>query len=68
MTNQQLYLAIGLPTLTTLAALLFNQISFSRLNDKVDRHYENFNAQVTALLTSIHGVDVRTARLEEHKH
>jgi hypothetical protein len=63
----QLLLTVSIPTLVALIGVIFNQISNSKLADKVDRHQENFNNQVTTLLTTIHGVDVRVARLEEHK-
>jgi len=63
----QLLLTVSIPTLVALIGVIFNQISNGKLADKVDRHQENFNSQVTTLLTTIHGVDVRVARLEEHK-
>ena len=67
MTNTQLYLSIGIPSLLIILAWLSNKSDIGKLSDKVDRHYEGFNNQVTTLLSTIHGVDVRVARLEEHK-
>jgi uncharacterized membrane protein len=63
----QLLLAVSIPTLVALIGVILNQIALYRLSDKVDRHYENFNNQVTVLLTTIHGVDVRVVKLEEKK-
>ena len=70
----QLLLAVSIPTIVALIGVIFNQVSNSKLSDRIDkltekgdRHYENFNNQVTTLLSTIHGVDVRVARLEEHK-
>jgi hypothetical protein len=67
LTNQQLYLTIGIPSILVILAWLSNNSKLDKLSDKVDRHYENFNNQITTLLTTIHGVDTRVARLEEHK-
>lgn len=63
----QLLLTVSIPTIVALIGVIFNQISNSKLGDKVDRHHENFNNQITTLLTTIHGVDVRVVKLEEHK-
>jgi len=64
----QLLLAVSIPTIVALIGVIFNQISIHRLGDKIDRHYENFNNQVTTLLTTIHGVDVRLVKIEERKN
>ena len=56
MTNQQLYLTIGIPSFLVVVALLTNTAQFFFLNSKIDRHYENFNNQITTLV-----------KLEEHK-
>lgn len=53
MTNQQLYLTIGIPSFLVVVALLTNTAQFFFLNAKIDRHYENFNNRVV--------------KLEEHK-
>ena len=70
----QLLLAVSIPTFVALVGVIFNLLSNSKLGDridrldsKVDRHQDNFNNQVTTLLSTIHGVDVRVVRLEEHK-
>jgi hypothetical protein len=38
-----------------------------KLSERMDRMNDNFHNQVTALLTTIHGVDVRVVKLEEHQ-
>jgi hypothetical protein len=67
LTNQQLYLSIGIPSILVILAWLSNAAFFWFLNSKIDRHYENFNNQVTTLLNTIHSVDVRVVKLEGHK-
>lgn len=65
MTNQQLYLAIGIPSVLIILSWVTNSAAFYFLNTKIDRHYENFNNQVTTLLSTIHNVDIRVVKLEE---
>jgi hypothetical protein len=67
MTNLQLFLAIGIPSTLVILSWLSNRQDFRDLSAKVDRHYENFNNQVTTLLTTIHNVDTRVVKLEEKK-
>lgn len=67
MTNQQLYLSIGIPSFLVILAWVSNMAAFFFLNTKIDRHYENFNNQVTTLLGTIHNVDVRVVKVEERK-
>jgi hypothetical protein len=67
MTNLQLLLAIGIPSILVILSWLSNRQDFRDLSAKVDRHYENFNNQVTTLLTTIHSVDTRVVRIEEDK-
>jgi hypothetical protein len=75
LTNQQLYLSIGIPSVLIILAWLSNRQdlrdlsskvdrNYESLNAKIDRHYENFNNQVTALLTTIHTVSERVTRVE----
>jgi hypothetical protein len=63
----QLLLAVAIPTFVALLGSIFNQVGLHRLSDRIDRLNENFNNQITTLLTTIHGVDVRVVKLEEHK-
>lgn len=49
MNNTQLYLSIGVPTLTVILAWLSNRSDINRLNDKVDRLAESLRAEMTAL-------------------
>lgn len=53
MNNTQLYLSIGIPTLTVLLAWLSNRSDINRLNDKVDRFAESFRAEMTSLRTDM---------------
>jgi hypothetical protein len=71
MTNTQLYLSIGIPSVLIILAWLSNRQDLrdlssrmDRMDTKIDRHYENFNNQVTTLLTAIHTVSERVTRLE----
>lgn len=64
MTNQQLYLSIGIPSFLVILAWASNMAAFFFLNTKIDRHYENFNNQVTTLLNTIHGVSERVTKIE----
>lgn len=55
----QLVIAISIPTFVALLGVLWNTSITNKLSEKIDRQTENFNNQVTTLLTTIHGVDVR---------
>lgn len=61
----QLVLAVSIPTSVAMIGLLFNVVANNRLSDRIDRMNDNFNNQVTTLLSTIHGVDVRVVELEE---
>lgn len=63
----QLVIAISIPTFVALLGVLWNTSITNKLSEKIDRQTENFNNQVTTLLTTIHGVDVRVVRLEERQ-
>ena len=54
MNNTQLYLSIGVPTLTVILAWLSNRSDMNRLNDKVDRLAENLRAEMTAMRNDHH--------------
>jgi len=54
MNNTQLYLSIGIPTLTILLAWLSNRSDINRLNDKVDRLAETLRAEMTAMRNDHH--------------
>jgi chaperonin cofactor prefoldin len=60
----QILLAVSIPTIVALVGVIFNQMTMNRLADKIDRHYESFNNQVTTLLTTIHAVDTRVVKVE----
>ena len=64
MTNQQLYLAIGIPILVVLVGIFVNLAGFFYLISRFDRFEERFDAKVTTLLNTIHDVDTRTVKLE----
>ncbi len=60
MNNLQLYLAIGIPTITVILAWLSSRADnhrlndkVDRLNDKVDRLGETLRSEMTALRTDI---------------
>ncbi len=78
MNNTQLYLSIGVPTLTVILAWLSNRSDLNRLNDKVDRLSEALHAEMTAIRSDHHKDNValmgymvplheRMARLESHE-
>ena len=46
MNNIQLYLSIGIPTLTVILAWLSNRSDINRLNDKMDRMGESLNTKM----------------------
>jgi len=54
MNNTQLYLSIGVPTLTVILAWLSNHSDINRLNDKVDRLGETLRAEMTAIRADHH--------------
>ena len=54
MNNMQLYLSIGVPTVTVILAWLSNRSDINRLNDKVDRHYESLRAELAAIRLDHH--------------
>ena len=62
-TLPQLAIAISIPTVVALIGILDNISAVNKLGDRVDRMSENFTNQVTTLLTTVHGVDVRVVRL-----
>jgi hypothetical protein len=67
LTLTQLVIAISIPTAIAMIGVLFNISAAQKLGDRLDRMNENFTNQVTTLLTTIHGVDVRVVKLEERK-
>ena len=46
MNNMQLYLSIGVPTLTVILAWLSNRTDINRLNDKVDKLGESLRTEM----------------------
>jgi hypothetical protein len=67
LTLTQLVVAISIPTAVAMIGVLFNISAAQKLGDRLDRMNESFTNQVTTLLTTIHGVDVRVVKLEERK-
>jgi hypothetical protein len=54
MNNTQLYLSIGVPTLTVILAWLSNRSDINRLNDKVDHLAETLRVEMTAIRSDHH--------------
>jgi hypothetical protein len=54
MNNTQLYLSIGVPTLTVILAWLSNRSDINRLNDKVDRLGDSLRAEMIAFRREVH--------------
>jgi hypothetical protein len=47
MNNMQLYLSIGVPTLTVILAWLSNRSDINRLNDKVDKLGDSLRSEMS---------------------
>jgi hypothetical protein len=54
MNNTQLYLTIGIPTLTVILAWLSNRSDLNRLNDKVDAMNERLSGRIDAAIDAHH--------------
>jgi hypothetical protein len=54
MNNTQLYLSIGIPTLTVILAWLSSRSDLNRLNDKVYRLTESLRAEMTSMRNDHH--------------
>ena len=54
MNNTQLYLSIGIPTLTVILAWLSNRSDINCLNDKVDRLGDSLRAEMTTFRRGTH--------------
>lgn len=54
MNNTQLYLTVGIPTVTVILAWLANRTDHNRLNDKVDRLAETLRAEMVAIRNDHH--------------
>jgi hypothetical protein len=54
MNNTQLYLSVGVPTLTVILAWLSNRSDINRLNDKVDRLGDSLRAEMIAFRREVH--------------
>ena len=54
MNNIQVYLSIGIPTLTVILAWLSNRSDNNRLNDKIDRLGESLRAEMISLRNDHH--------------
>ncbi len=62
MNNNQLYLAIGLPTLaslctltTVIIGLILSRADYNRLSDKVDKLGDSLQAEMIAFRREVHG-------------
>jgi hypothetical protein len=55
MNNTQLYLRIGIPTLTVLLAWLSNRSDINRLNDKIDKFAESLRSEMITFRREVHG-------------
>ena len=54
MNNIQVYLSIGIPTLTVILAWLSNRSDNNRLNDKIDRLGESLRTEMISLRNDHH--------------
>ena len=54
MNNMQLYLSIGIPTLTVILAWLSNRSDINRLNDKLDSTAASLRAEIVAMRNDHH--------------
>jgi hypothetical protein len=54
MNNSQLYLIIGVPTLTVILAWLSNRSDINRLNDKMDKLGDALRAEMIAFRREVH--------------
>lgn len=68
-TFSQLLLAVSIPTIVALVGVVWNQVGMNALRSEMSGLRKDLYDQVTALLNTIHGVDIRVVRLEEkEKH
>ncbi len=67
MNNMQLYLIIGIPTLTVILAWVSNRSDSNRLNDKVDRLSESLIGKVDRLSESLNGKVDRQGDMQNGK-
>ncbi len=54
MNNMQLYLSIGIPTLTVILAWLSNRSDINRLNDNVDKLGDSMRGEMIAFRREVH--------------
>ncbi len=66
MNNTQLYLSIGVPTLTVILAWLSNRSDINRLSDKVDRMGEVLNGKIENQGSSLRA-ELTAIRNDHHK-
>jgi hypothetical protein len=66
MNNTQLYLSIGIPTLTVILAWLSNRSDINRLSDKVDRIGEVLHSKIDGQGTSLR-TEMIAMRTDHHK-
>ena len=66
MSNVQLYLAVGLPTLAVLVGILMNAITLSWLNTSLNARMTSLENNVDRRLTSLEGrIDMLTGKVVE---
>ncbi len=66
MNNTQLYLSIGVPTLTVILAWLSNSSDINRLSDKADRMGEVLNGKIENQGSSLRA-ELTAIRSDHHK-
>jgi hypothetical protein len=66
MNNTQLYLSIGIPTLTVILAWLSNRSDLNRLNDKVDRLGDTLHGKIDRQGESLRA-ELAALRIDHHK-
>ncbi len=67
MTDSQLYLAIGIPTLAVLFGILTNVIQWSAINarfNSLDARFNNLDVKFDTLTGKVIDVDNRVTRIE----
>jgi len=65
MTNVQLYLAAGLPTLAVLVGILMNEVMLSWLSTSLNARMASLEGRIDMLSGKVVELDNRLTRLEE---
>jgi flagellar capping protein FliD len=64
MTNAQLHLAIGMPTLAVLVGILVNVMQFSALNGRISSVETSLNARMSGIEARMNALETRIQNLE----